>query len=59
MRRRDSVAFLIALPLLASMVIYIFYPGIFDILLGYMLALSIVFKSALLSFWTASKLKLL
>jgi len=45
--------------MLVAMAFYIFYPGVFKILLGYMLAVSLVFKSVLLSFWTASKLKLI
>ena len=59
MRRRDLAALLIALPLLVGSVLYLFFPESWDWTLGYMLAASLAFKGAILSFYSASKLKLI
>jgi len=58
-RRRDLAALLIALPLLVGSVLYLFFPESWDWTLGYMLAASLAFKGAILSFYSASKLKLI
>jgi len=59
LRRRDAAALAVLIPLLVALLIHYFFPGSFDLLLGYMLAASLLFKSAILSFATASKLKLI
>ncbi len=59
MRRRDLAALLLFIPLLIGIVIYRFFPESWDLLLGYMLAASLAFKGAILSFYSASKLKLI
>jgi len=59
MRRRDLAALLIVVPLLIGAVLYTFFPESWKWVLGYMLAASLAFKGAILSFYSASKLKLL
>jgi hypothetical protein len=57
-RRRDLVALLIFLPLAGGILLYTVFPESWDLTLGYMLAAALAFKGAILSFYTASKLKL-
>lgn len=59
MRRRDLAALLLLIPLLIGITIYNFFPESWDLILGYMLAASLAFKGAILSFYSASKLKLI
>ena len=59
MRRRDLAALLLLIPLLIGITIYSFFPESWDLILGYMLAASLAFKGAILSFYSASKLKLI
>ncbi|WP_457607618.1 hypothetical protein [Nitratifractor sp.] len=59
MRRRDLVAWLIFGPLLILTLLGAAFPEAREIALGYILAASLAFKGAILSFYSASKLKLL
>ena len=59
MRRRDLAGLLLLIPFLIALLIYAAFPESWDLLLGYMLAASIAFKGAILSLYSASKLKLL
>ncbi len=59
MRRRDLAALLIFIPFALALLLYAFWPESWDLALGYMLAAALVFKGAILSFYSASKLKLL
>jgi len=44
-------------PVAAAVVIQHFYPEMWKLLTGYMVVVALMFKSALLSFWAATKLK--
>ena len=59
MRRRYKALIAILVPIIVVAVIKKFYPVTYNVLLGYMAAVAIVFKSSLLSFWLTSKLKIL
>ncbi len=59
MRRRYLAAAAVVLPVAAVAVLKYFFPLSYDALSGYMVMIAIAFKSALLSFFSASKLKLL
>ena len=59
MRRRDLAALLIFLPLAGGILLYTFFPESWEWTLGYMLAAALAFKGAILSFYSASKLKLI
>jgi hypothetical protein len=59
MRRRYKAIIAIAIPIvLVSLLSYI-HPISYNILMGYMLAVVLVFKSSLISLWLVSKLKIL
>jgi len=58
-RRRDLAGLLLLLPFLLAIGLYTLFPESWDLLLGYMLAASLAFKGAILSFYSASKLKLI
>jgi len=58
-RRRDLAALLVLIPLAAGILLYRFFPESWDITLAYMVAASLAFKGAILSFYSASKLKLI
>jgi len=58
-RRRNLAAILIFVPLLTGALLYTFFPKSWELTLGYMLAASLAFKGAILSFYSASKLKIL
>ncbi len=59
MRRRTIAALAVFVPVAAAVVVQHFYPQTWKLLSGYMVVVALMFKSALLSFWAASKLKLL
>ena len=59
MKRRHTAALAVFIPVLAVTILKLYYPVSYEMLSGYMLAIAIVFKTALLSFFSASKLKLL
>jgi hypothetical protein len=59
MRRRNVAALSILLPVLLAALLYGFLPEIRPVILGYIPAATLVFKNALLSFASASKLKLI
>jgi hypothetical protein len=59
MRRRYVAALAVFVPVVAVAIIHQFFPGTYQVLDGYMVVIALMFKSALLSFWAASKLKFL
>ena len=59
MKRRHIAAIAVFIPVIVVAVLKLYYPLTYDILGGYMIAMALVFKTALISFFTASKLKLL
>jgi hypothetical protein len=58
-RRRDLAALLIFIPLVPGAMLYAFFPESWDFTLAYMMAAALAFKGAILSFYSASKLKLI
>ena len=58
MRRRYIAALIVLFSTVVGFVVSHFYPQAYDILLGFMVAVAILFKSALISFITVSKLKI-
>lgn len=58
MRRRTVAAFVVLFVTLIGVIISYFYPEAFEFLLALMVPIAIVFKTALLSFFTVSKLKI-
>ena len=58
MRRRYIAALIVIIPVIIVSIINYFYPISYDILFGYMVAVAILFKSALISFYSVSKLKI-
>jgi len=59
MKRRYKALIAIAIPTLIVTVIRYFYPVSYNILIGYIIAIALIFKSSILSFWLVSKLKLI
>jgi len=59
LRRRNAVGLVLVVSLLLIYVIYYYFPKSYDLLNAYLISLAIVFKSAFLAFFTASKLKLI
>ncbi len=59
MKRRHIAALAVFIPVILVTILKIYYPVTYNVLGGYMLAIALVFKSALMTFFTASKLKLL
>ncbi len=57
MRRRNIVALIIFIPFLIGVAIYMLFPKSWEFILGYMFATSLAFKGAILTLYTASKLK--
>jgi len=57
MRRRHIAALAVILPVIVVTILKLYYPLSYEVLSGYMVAIALVFKSALLSFYSASKLK--
>ena len=58
MKRRYIALLAIVLPILLVYILSFLHPVSYNILMGYMLAVVLVFKSSLTSFWFVSKLKL-
>ena len=59
MRRRYVAALAVITPVILISVLQHYYPLSYKVLSGYMVAVAIVFKTALLTFWKASKLKII
>ncbi len=59
MKRRYIAALAVSIPVLVVTILKLYYPLSYKMLSGYMFAIALIFKSALLSFYSASKLKLL
>ncbi|NEW59947.1 hypothetical protein GSY74_01510 [Sulfurovum sp. bin170] len=59
MRRRYKAIIAIAVPILLVTMLSFVHPVSYNILIGYMLAVVLVFKSSLISLWLVSKLKIL
>ncbi len=57
MRRRTIAVLAVFVPVAAAVVVQHFYPETWKLLTGYMIVVALMFKSALLSFWAATKLK--
>jgi len=58
MRRRYIAALVVIIPVIIVSIVNYFYPISYDILFGYMVAVAVLFKSALISFYSVSKLKI-
>ncbi|HIO96162.1 MAG TPA: hypothetical protein EYG67_05000 [Campylobacterales bacterium] len=58
MRRRDKALIAILLPIVLVTLLSYVHPVSYNILMGYMLGVVLVFKSSLLSLWFVSKLKI-
>ena len=59
MRRRYIAALAVFVPVIAVALLKHYYPLSYEMLSGYMFAVALLFKSALLSFYSASKLKMI
>ena len=59
MRRRDLAALLVFIPVVTGAALYTLFPESWDLTLAYMMAAALAFKGAILSFYSASKLKLI
>ena len=59
MKRRYIAILIVVIPVIILSVVNYFYPVTYDILFGYMIAVAIMFKGALVSFYSASKLKII
>ncbi len=59
MRRRYIAALAVFVPVVSVALLEHYYPLSYEILSGYMFAVALLFKSALLSFYSASKLKII
>ena len=59
MRRRYKALIAIAIPVVLVAILKLFFPITYEVLLGVMLPIAIVFKASLLSFWLSSKLKII
>ena len=59
MQRRYKALIAIIIPIIFIALLNIIYPVSYNILMGYMMAIVLVFKSSLISLWLISKLKIL
>ena len=59
MRRRYIAAIVVFLSTVVGVALSHFYPKAYDFLLGYMVAVAILLKTALISFFSVSKLKII
>ncbi|MCH9740975.1 MAG: hypothetical protein K0U38_09075 [Epsilonproteobacteria bacterium] len=59
MKRRYKALIAILVPIIIVTLLNYFHPLSYNILMGYMVAVVLVFKSSLLSLWLVSKLKIL
>lgn len=59
MKRRYVALLAVAVPVALVTILKLYYPLSYKVLSGYMFAVAIVFKTALLTFWSASKLKII
>ena len=59
MKRRYKALIAILIPTLIVIFLKGFFPIVYDILLGYMVAIAILFKASILSFWLTSKIKII
>jgi hypothetical protein len=59
MKRRHIAALAVIIPIAVVTLLKLYYPLSYKMLSGYMLAVALVFKTALFSFYSASKLKIL
>ena len=59
MRRRYIAALSVVVPIIVIAVLKQFYPLSYDLLFGYIVAIALLFKGALISFFTVSKLKII
>ncbi len=57
--RRNKALIALFVPIVAGGIVQYFYPPFYTLLLGYVAALVLLFKSAILSLWLASKLKII
>jgi len=58
-RRRDLAALFIFIPFVTGAALYTLFPESWNLTLAYMMAAALAFKGAILSFYSASKLKLI
>jgi len=58
MRRRYKILLSVIIPIIIVSILKKFFPISYDILLAYIIGLAILFKATILSFYTASKLKI-
>ena len=59
MKRRYKAAIAITIPIVIVSILKLFFPITYNILFGYIVAVAILFKSSILSFWLTSKIKLI
>jgi len=59
MKRRHIAGLLVFIPVIIVTILNIYYPVSYEMLTGYMFAIALIFKTALLSFYSASKLKII
>jgi len=59
MKRRHIAALAVIIPVVVVTILKLYYPLSYKVLSGYMVAIALVFKTALFSFYSASKLKIL
>ncbi len=59
MKRRYKALIAIIIPIILVALLNIIHPVSYNILMGYMMAIVLVFKSSLISLWLISKLKIL
>ncbi len=59
MKRRHIAALAVIIPVVIVTILKLYYPLSYKVLSGYMFAIALVFKTALFSFYSASKLKIL
>jgi hypothetical protein len=59
MRRRYVAALAVFVPVAVAAAVRYVYPAAWEVLGGYMVIVALMFKHALLSFWAASKLKII
>jgi len=59
MKRRYKAAIAITIPIVVVSILKLFFPITYNILFGYIVAVAIVFKASIISFWLTSKVKFL
>ena len=59
MRRRYIAALVVIIPVIIVSILKYYFPISYDFLIGYMVLIAITFKTAIISFYTLSKLKLI